>query len=110
MTHALIDAQTRFHEVAQNGAVVFEVCAMCGRPWQDQPTERESLALAALRRVTRRSPQPSTLAVAMEMEYSTRWAYEFLHRLEERGYVCRPDGPRSGWAETAIGRRIALAA
>lgn len=77
-------------------------CLHCGRSGTlEYPLiVREEVALAALARVLARNGgiKPSTLAVACEMRYSPRWAYETLRALERKGLVARPDGPRSGWA------------
>lgn len=69
---------------------------------------REELALAALARVIGRNGgiKPSTLAVACEMRYSPRWAYETLRALERKGRVSRPDGPRSGWTIVWPGKEL----
>lgn len=75
-------------------------CPRCGYKLESHITERQQGALSALRRVTFRMGgiRPSTLAIAMEMGYSVRWAYQYLKDLEELGYVSRPEGPRSGWS------------
>jgi hypothetical protein len=75
-------------------------CPRCGYQLEHHITERQQLALDALRAVTFRmgGRRPGTLAIAMEMGYSTRWAFQFLRDLEEIGVVSRPDGPRSGWS------------
>jgi DNA-binding IscR family transcriptional regulator len=80
-------------------------CPQCGYTYDFRPPvetlpDREQKALRCLRVVIQRAGGrlPSTPAVALEMGYSSRWAYEFLRSLENKGYVHRPDGPRSGWA------------
>ena len=81
-------------------------CPNCGHDLAETAlTEREQRALAALRIAIQRGGgrYPTTLAVAHQMNYSKRWAYEFLRRLEELGFVHRPDGPKSGWAITHNG-------
>lgn len=75
-------------------------CPHCGGTLANDITERQQKTLDAIRAVTFRlgGSKPGTLAVAMEIGYSIRWAYQFLRDLEELGYVHRPDGLRSGWA------------
>ena len=74
-------------------------CPNCGYRLDPQLTERQHRALDALRAVEMRQGgrYVSTQAVALEMGYSVRWAYQFLRDLEELGAIGRPDGPRSGW-------------
>jgi Mn-dependent DtxR family transcriptional regulator len=79
------------------------ICAICGQVYEESESDlpdREQKALKALRAAIQRNGgrHGTTLAVALDMGYSIRWACEFLRRLEDKGYVHRPDGPRSGWA------------
>ena len=74
-------------------------CPNCGYQLEIPITERQHRALDALRTVEMRQGgrYATTQAVALEMGYSTRWAYQFLRDLEELEIIARPDGPRSGW-------------
>lgn len=74
-------------------------CPNCGYQLETPLTERQHRALKALQAVERRQGgrYASTEAVAQEIGYSNRWAWQYLHDLEELGVIARPDGPRSGW-------------
>jgi DNA-binding IscR family transcriptional regulator len=74
-------------------------CPNCGFELETPITERQQRALDALRAIERRQGgrYASTEAVAQEMGYSNRWAWQHLHDLEELEVIARPDGPRSGW-------------